>query len=437
MTIDYHVAPGGRLSGRFTVPGDKSISHRALMLAAIAEGTSRITGFLEAADTLATRDALAAMGVAIERDGDVLVVTGRGRDGLTPPTAALDLGNSATAARLLAGLLAGLGVRCELTGDHSLRSRPMGRIVEPLRAMRADITCHKNGTLPIRIGGGDHLAGIDYTLPVASAQIKSALLLAGLSAEGTTCLREVIATRDHTERMLPQFGYALACKGNAVSLEGGGTLRAASITIPADISSAAFFIVGATIAARSEIVIGAVGVNPKRDAAIGVLQAMGADIALLNERVVNGEPVADIRVRSAALHGIDIPPARVPSAIDEFPALLVAAACAEGKTTLTGAGELRVKESDRIATMARGLRTLGVEVEERADGMIVSGNGKLGGGEIISGGDHRIAMAFAVAGLNAHAPIVIGDCANVDTSFPGFVGIARDAGLDVHAEARA
>ena len=427
--IEYHVLPGGRLQGQIKVPGDKSISHRALLLAAIAEGESRITGFLAAADTLATLNALAAMGVDLRRNGDEVVVAGRGRGGLTSPSSVLDLGNSATAARLLAGLLAGLGVRSELTGDRSLCLRPMQRVVEPLRAMHADIRCNEKGTLPMQIGGGRRLIGIDYALPVASAQIKSALLLAGISAEGVTCLHEATPTRDHTERMLAEFGYALHFEGDTVSVEGGGTLSATTISVPGDISSAAFFIVAATISEASDFVINDVGVNPKRYAVIDLLQAMGADIMVFNERVLSGEPIADIRVRSAMLHGIDIPPASVPSAIDEFPAILVAAASAEGITRLTDAGELRVKESDRIETMARGLKVLGVSVEERDDGMVVSGSDKFRGGEIRSDGDHRIAMAFAIAGVRASEPIVIDDCKSVTTSFPGFVKVAHDAGL--------
>jgi 3-phosphoshikimate 1-carboxyvinyltransferase len=274
---------------------------------------------------------------------------------------------------------------------------------------------------------------IDYEMPVASAQLKSSLLLAALNANGRTCIHEPVATRDHTERMLKQFAYQIECEGNTIVLTGGGVLKATDIEIPADISSAAFFIVGACIADGSDIIIENVGINPNRVAVIHILREMGADITLLDERVVSGEPVADIQVKSSALHGIDIPKSLVPGAIDEFPAIMVAAACAKGKTRLTGAEELRVKESDRISAIANGLQTLGIDVDEQPDGMTVTG-GKLAGGEIISFTDHRIAMAFAIAGLNASAPITVKDCANVETSFPGFVAVAKSAGLDLVVE---
>lgn len=432
--INYRISPGGKLSGRFCVPGDKSISHRALMLSAIAEGQSRITGFLDGEDTLATMAALRAMGVEIQHSSEnEVVVDGIGIQGLSTPTSALNLGNSGTSVRLLSGLLSGLGIECELVGDESLMTRPMRRIVDPLQKMHASITCSENGTLPIHIKGGASLTAIDYEMPVASAQLKSSLLLAALNAHGRTCIHEPVATRDHTERMLRQFSYQIEREANTISLTGGGVLKGTNIRVPADISSAAFIIVGACIADGSDIIIENVGINPNRDAVIHILRGMGADITSLDEKIVSGEPVADIRVRSSQLHGIDIPESLVPGAIDEFPAIMVAAACAKGKTRLTGAGELRVKESDRIAAIADGLQALGIDVDEQPDGMTVTG-GSILGGEINSFTDHRIAMAFAIAGLNASSPITVKDCANVETSFPGFVDIANNAGLDLVVE---
>ncbi len=428
--INYAITPSGKLSGRFRVPGDKSISHRALILSAIAEGQSQLRGFLEGEDTLATMAAFQAMGVEIKRSSEnEVIVEGVGKDGLLTPETALYLGNSGTSVRLLSGLLAGLGVECELRGDQSLMSRPMRRIVDPLQKMHAQITCSEKGTLPIHIKVGVDLTAIDFEMPVASAQLKSSLLLAGLSAKGRTCIHESIATRDHTERMLRQFGYQVESSENTITLEGGGVLQGTSISIPADISSATFFMVGACIAEGSDIIIENVGINPNRDAVIHILRGMAADITLLNERIISGESVADIRVRSAELHGIDIPESSVSGAIDEFPAIMVAAAFAKGQTRLTGAEELRVKESDRITAMTQGLQTLGIDVDEQADGMTVTG-GKITGGVVDSFTDHRIAMAFAIAGINATAPITVKDCANVETSFPGFVDVAKNAGLD-------
>lgn len=435
--INYFISPGGKLSGKFRVPGDKSISHRALILAAIADGQSRITGFLDSEDTLATMAAFKAMGVEIQRTSEnEVLVNGVGKSGLSTPGEVLNLGNSGTSVRLLSGLLAGLGIECELTGDQSLMSRPMRRIIDPLQKMHALITCSEGGTLPIHIKGGACLTAIDFEMPVASAQLKSSLLLAGLSAKGRTRIHEPVATRDHTERMLTQFDYQVECAENTISLEGGGTLRGTSIEVPADISSAAFYIVGACIAEDSDIIIENVGINPNRDAIIHILREMGADITLLNEKVVSGEPIADIQVRTSVLHGIDIPESRVPAAIDELPVIMVAAACAKGVTRLTGAGELRVKESDRITAMSEGLQTLGIEVEEQEAGMTVTG-GAIVGGEINSFTDHRIAMAFSIAGLNAKAPITVKDCANVETSFPGFVDIAKNVGLDLLVQEQA
>ena len=431
QSTSYTLAPGGRLQGRIRVPGDKSISHRAIMLGALAEGVTRVSGFLMGADNLATLEAFRAMGVRIDgpRSGE-LSIHGVGMHGLRAPAAPLDLGNSGTAMRLLSGLLAAQRFDSVLQGDESLNGRPMRRVVEPLSRMGAQVEAQSGGTPPLHIRGGADLHGIDYPMPVASAQVKSCLLLAGLYAQGETCVSEPAPTRDHTERMLTGFGYPVQRDGARVCLRGGGRLTARDIDVPADISSAAFFLVGASIAAGSDLTLEHVGVNPTRTGVIHILREMGADIELLNQREVGGEPVADIRVRSAPLHGIRIPEAQVPLAIDEFPALFVAAACAEGETVLTGARELRVKESDRIQVMADGLQVLGIEARPTEDGMVIRG-GRLGGGDVDSCGDHRIAMSFAVAALRAGAPIRIADCANVETSFPGFVELAAAAGLQI------
>ena len=429
ISSNFIVSPGGSLRGEFQVPGDKSISHRALLLSAIAEGQTDIHGFLPGEDTLATATALQAMGVAIDQHSATeLTVHGVGLHGLQSPEQPLDLGNSGTATRLMAGLLSGAGIRCELIGDASLMTRPMNRIVEPLQQMGADITASESGTLPIKITRTRQLQGIDYHCPVASAQLKSCLLLAGLYASGNTIVHEPAQTRDHTERMLTGFGVELTSGHSKVSIHGGQRLQATNCAIPGDISSAAFFIVGALIANASDIVITQVGVNPTRDAVITILKNMGANITLTHQSVVNGEPVANIHVQSSQLTGIEIPTELVPIAIDELPIVMVAAACAEGKTTLRGAKELRVKESDRIRAMVEGLTALGIEVEEFDDGMQVNG-GTLHGGTVDSFTDHRIAMSFAIAGLVAEGPIEIKDCENVATSFPNFVELAQQAGL--------
>lgn len=429
--ISYQVQPGGRLCGRIRVPGDKSISHRAVMLGALAEGRTEVTGFLQGEDCLATLNAFRAMGVPIEGpvDGRV-VIDGVGLHGLRPPEGALYLGNSGTAMRLMAGLLAGQRFDSVLTGDASLSRRPMKRVTEPLARMGARIEATPTGTPPLRIQGGRPLAGIDYAMPVASAQVKSCLLLAGLYARGRTCITEPAPTRDHTERMLAGFGYALERGERRVCLEGGASLRACRIDVPADISSAAFFLVGASIAAGSTLTLEHVGINPTRTGVIEILRLMGAQIEIENRREVGGEPVADLTVRSRPLRGIRIPEPLVPLAIDEFPVLFIAAACAEGETVLTGAAELRVKESDRIQVMADGLNACGIEARPTPDGIVIRG-GRLQGGEIDSHGDHRIAMSFAMAALAASGPITIRDCANVNTSFPGFVALAQEAGLAI------
>ncbi|MDP1708014.1 MAG: 3-phosphoshikimate 1-carboxyvinyltransferase [Gammaproteobacteria bacterium] len=429
--LTYHVTPGGALRGRVRVPGDKSISHRAIMLGSVATGVTAVSGFLDGEDCLCTLAAFRALGVTIEHPAPgKLVIHGVGLHGLKPPVAALDLGNSGTSMRLLSGLLCGLPFDVTLTGDASLSRRPMRRVTEPLARMGAHIEATAQGTAPLLIRGGQGLTGIDYQLPVASAQVKSALLLAGLYASGSICVTEPAPTRDHTERMLRGFGYVVEQEGATVCLAGGGELHATSIDVPADISSAAFFMVGASIAPGSDVMLEHVGINPTRIGVINILRRMGADITLLNERTVGGEPVADIRVRAASLHGVRVPEDQVPLAIDEFPALFIAAACATGETVLTGAHELRVKESDRIQAMADGLAQLGIEARPTLDGMVIQG-GRLGGGMIDSHGDHRIAMAFAMAALCAQTAISIADCANVNTSFPGFVGLAQRAGLAI------
>ncbi|MBF0255789.1 MAG: 3-phosphoshikimate 1-carboxyvinyltransferase [Gammaproteobacteria bacterium] len=430
-SIEFRLQPGGSLQGRLRVPGDKSISHRAIMLGSLAEGTTEISGFLEGEDSLATLNAFRQMGVEIEgpQQGRVRI-QGVGMNGLCAPDGPLDLGNSGTSMRLLSGLLAGQGFEVTLIGDDSLSKRPMRRVTEPLAQMGAEINSTPKGTAPLVIRPVDGLRGLDYALPVASAQVKSCLLLAGLYADGETCVTEPAPTRDHTERMLRGFGYEVRQQGQRVCLSGGGRLSACSIDVPADISSAAFFLVGASIAPGSDLTLEHVGINPTRDGVINILRLMGADIQVLNPRDVGGEPVADLRVRAAPLKGIRIPEDQVPLAIDEFPALFIAAACAEGETLLTGAEELRVKESDRIQVMADGLQTLGIDAKPTADGMRIRG-GQLGAGAIQSHGDHRIAMAFALAALRANGEIRIADCANVNTSFPGFAQAAAGLGLQI------
>ena len=432
--VTFRVAPGGYLIGRLRVPGDKSISHRSIMLGSLAEGVTEVSGFLEGEDSLATLAAFRAMGVPIEgpESGQVRI-EGVGLHGLQAPDGPLYLGNSGTSMRLLAGLLAGQRFDTVLTGDESLSRRPMKRVIDPLTQMGARIEASEAGTAPLKIHGGRRLHGIDYRLPMASAQVKSCILLAGLYAEGRTCVTEPAPTRDHTERMLSGMGWPLEIDGPKRCLTGGHALQAVRIDVPADISSAAFFLVGASIAEGSDVLLEHVGINPTRTGVIDILRAMGADIELSNSREVGGEPVADIRVRSAALRGIGIPESLVPLAIDEFPAIFVAAACAEGETVLTGAEELRVKESDRIQVMADGLQALGIEAIPTRDGIRIHG-GRLHGGRVHSHGDHRIAMAFAMAALCADGPVEIEDCANVDTSFPGFVELAAAAGLAIRAE---
>lgn len=426
--------PGSSLSGRIRVPGDKSISHRSIMLGSLAEGTTEVEGFLEGEDALATLQAFRDMGVVIEgpHHGRV-TIHGVGLNGLKAPAGPLYMGNSGTSMRLLSGLLAAQSFDTILTGDASLSKRPMNRVAKPLREMGAVIETGPEGRPPLNIKGGQRLTGMDYEMPMASAQVKSCLLLAGLYAAGRTSVTEPAPTRDHTERMLRGFGYPVSVEGSTASVESGHKLSATRIEVPADISSAAFFLVAASIAEGSELVLEHVGINPTRTGVIDILKLMGGDITLENQREVGGEPVADIRVRAAKLKGIDIPEDLVPLAIDEFPVLFVAAACAEGRTVLRGAEELRVKESDRIQVMADGLISLGVKAEPTPDGIVIEG-GAMGGGEVWAHGDHRIAMSFSVASLRASAPIRIHDCANVATSFPNFLALAAEVGINVAEE---
>lgn len=440
--ITYIAQPGGSLSGNIRVPGDKSISHRSIMLGSLSEGKTTIKGFLQGEDSLATLKAFKAMGVHIEgpdEQGQV-IIHGVGMHGLEKPKTELYLGNSGTSMRLLTGLLASQSFDLTLSGDHSLSSRPMKRVTDPVMQMGAIIETMDNGTAPLKINSNasSQLNAIEYTLPMASAQVKSCVLLAGLYAQGKTCVTEPAPTRDHTERMLQGFGYQLEVEKldeqrSRICLQGGGKLTACDIDVPADISSSAFFMVGASIAEGSDLTLQHVGINPTRIGIINILQKMGANIVLSNEKVVGGEPVADIRIRSAQLKGIHIPEDQVPLAIDEFPAISIAAACAQGQTILTGAEELRVKESDRIQAMVDGLLILGIDCEGTADGMIING-GQLTSGTVDSLGDHRIAMSFAMAALRSSGKINILDCANVNTSFPGFVKLAKSCGLDVSSE---
>ena len=428
----YQVQSGGSLTGDVRVPGDKSISHRSIMLGSLADGLTSVEGFLEGEDSLCTLQAFRDMGVQIERpSAGKVVIHGVGMRGLKAPQKPLYLGNSGTSMRLLSGLLAGQDFTSVLTGDSSLAKRPMKRVAEPLKRMGAKLTLQAGGLCPIKIDAAP-LHGIEYAMPMASAQVKSCLLLAAMYAQGETLLREPAPCRDHTERMLQGFGYTVIVSGNEIRIKGGGSLKAGHIDVPSDISSAAFFLVGASICPGADLTLRHVGINPTRIGVINILRAMGADIRYLREYVAGGEPVADIQVRYAPLHGIRIPEDQVPLAIDEFPALFIAAACAKGTTVLSGAEELRVKESDRIQTMADGLKVLGVSHQVKADGIEIQGvgpAGKLGFGTINSHGDHRIAMSFTMAALRASGAITILDCNNVATSFPGFANLVHSCGI--------
>lgn len=431
--LDWISSPSGALAGELDFPGDKSVSHRAVMLAAIAEGTSRIRGFLEGADTRATVAIFEQLGVLVEAPAPgERIVHGVGLQGLRAPASELDCGNAGTAIRLLAGLLAGQHFDCVLSGDASLSRRPMRRVIEPLSQLGARIEADAGDVPPLRIRGSA-LRGMEYTTPVTSAQVKSAVLLAGLYAQGATEVREPQPTRDYTERMLAAFGWPIEFEPGRAKLDGGHRLHATEVVVPADFSSAAFFIAAATLIPGSELRLRGVGLNPRRTGLLHVLRAMGADIVEEHWRESGGEPIADLVVRHAPLHGIEVPVATVADMIDEFPILFVAAAAAEGTTTIRGAQELRVKESDRIAVMTAGLRRLGVRIEETADGAVIEG-GALRGGEVDAQGDHRCAMAFAVAGAIAREAVRVRDCANVATSFPDFEHLARAAGLRIETD---
>ncbi|WP_336683883.1 3-phosphoshikimate 1-carboxyvinyltransferase [Stenotrophomonas maltophilia] len=423
---------GQPLQGSLTIPGDKSVSHRSVMFAALADGTSHIEGFLEGEDTRATARIFSQLGVRIETpSASQRIVHGVGIDGLKAPDAPLDCGNAGTGMRLLAGLLAGQSFDCTLIGDESLSGRPMRRVTGPLSQMGAKIDTQDDGTPPLHVHGGQSLHGIDFASPVASAQIKSAVLLAGLYAQGETSVVEPHPTRDYTERMLSAFGVEIEFSPGKARLRGGQRLRATDIVVPADFSSAAFYLVAASIIPGSELRLKQVGLNPRRTGLLHALRLMGADITEENPAEQGGEPVADLVVRYAPLKGARIPEELVPDMIDEFPALFVAAAAAEGQTVVSGAAELRVKESDRLAAMATGLRALGMQVDETEDGATLHGGVRLGSGTIESHGDHRIAMAFAIAGQISDGEVRINDIANVATSFPDFDGLARGAGFNL------
>lgn len=436
---EFHVSSAQVLSGVVRVPGDKSISHRAIMLGSLAQGVTDIEGFLEGEDALSTMNAFRRLSVHIEGPADGRVrVHGQGLYGLKAPDQALDCGNSGTSMRLMAGLLAGQSFSSVLTGDASLSKRPMGRVIDPLRQMGACITASEAGRPPLHIEGRPNLNAIRYALPMASAQVKSCLLLAGLYAQGVTTIVEPAPTRDHTERMLRAFGVEVHSEKGSISMQGGQSLVACKIDVPSDISSAAFFMVAASICEKADVTLRHVGMNPTRAAVVDILKMMGADIEVSNPGNMGGEPVADLRIRNAPLRGIRIPEKWVPIAIDEFPVLFVAAANAVGETVLTGAHELRVKESDRIAVMAAGLQACGVDAQPTADGMVIQGLGQMSGARykattIESQGDHRIAMAFAIAAIRAEGVMRIAGAQTVDTSFPGFVQLAGELGMSIQA----
>ncbi len=421
-----HVRPVKRLSGEIRVQGDKSVSHRAVIIGSIADGLTRVTNFLPSDDCIRTIKAFESMGVTIKIDGDSLEIYGKGPSSLTEPPDVMDMGNSGTSARLLAGLLSGQPFFSVMTGDNSLRRRPMKRVIEPLRMMGANVWGRREGEfLPLCIKGGV-LQGISYRMPVASAQVKSSILLAGLFAKGKTTIEERMATRDHTERMLEYFGVNVVRNGVTVTIEGSQGLRPRDIEIPGDISGAAFFMVGASIIEGSEIVIKDVGINPTRTGIIDVLREMGASIEVYNLRDMGREPVGDIKIRSAPLKGIEIKGDRIPRVVDELPVVCIAAAVAEGETLIKDAAELRVKESDRIAVMAECLSSLGVEVKILEDGMRIKGVKGLKGVVCHSHGDHRIAMSMAIAGLVAEGETLIEDTECINTSFPKFEEILKE-----------
>ena len=428
---NFITSNSGPLKGSIKVPGDKSISHRSIMLGSIAEGVTRVSGFLEGEDSLATLNAFRDMGVQIERNGSNVVIHGVGMRGLKEPKNPLNLGNSGTSIRLMSGLLSAQNFDSELCGDESLSTRPMGRVINPLREMGADIF-GDDSRPPLTIKGGSKLSGIEYTLPVASAQIKSCLLLAGLYGEGITTVIENGISRDHTERMLRGFGYDVISSNNRISLLGGGSLKGCDIEVPSDISSAAFFMVAGCISKDSSITLNSVNINPTRTGVIDILKLMGGNIELLNQRLQAGELIADIKVSSSNLKGIQIPENLVPLAIDEFPVLFIAASCADGETVLTGAKELRVKESDRIQVMADGLTSLGIENHVLEDGIrILGGEFTKQASSIKSHHDHRISMAFAIASVRSKFDIEIEGVDNVKTSFPNFEVLANSIGMSI------
>ncbi|OOR91967.1 3-phosphoshikimate 1-carboxyvinyltransferase [Moraxella bovis] len=436
--MKYHITPSTTFTGTHKVAPDKSISHRSIMFGSLANGVTKVSNFLQGEDALSTLQAFADMGVQIERDFDKVTIYGVGMGGLKAPKKPLDMGNSGTSMRLLSGILSAQDFDSTMIGDESLSKRPMERVAKPLRQMGAVIaTTGEKGTPPITITGGQTLSAIHYNMPMASAQVKSCLLLAGLWVKGETVVIEPEITRDHTERMLNAFGYDVKVtplqNGNEIRLTGGGQLTACDIEVPADISAAAFFMVAGLIAKTGDVVLPKVGINPTRTGVIDILRLMGADITLQNQTLVGGEPVADICVKSSRLHGIEIPLHLVPLAIDEFPVIFIASSCATGKTVLRGAEELRVKESDRIQVMADGLTTLGIDCTVLDEGIEIIGRGQsefvFGGGEIECYHDHRIAMSFAVASLRASDEIVINGTQTVATSFPNFATLAKEAGL--------
>ncbi|MEK6804542.1 MAG: 3-phosphoshikimate 1-carboxyvinyltransferase [Nitrospirota bacterium] len=422
------ITPGRPLKGTIAVPGDKSVTHRAIILTALAEGLSQVTDYCRGEDCLNTMRAFQSLGVRIEETPERLTVHGKGMWGLTEPFGPIDCGNSGTGIRLMAGLLAGQDFFTVLTGDESIRRRPMGRVVKPLRAMGATIAGRKGGELAPLAITGTRLKGMSYESPVASAQIKSSLLFASLYADGLTTISEPRLSRDHTERMFAYFGIPFHRDGCTVRIEGRPSIRwsGKTVVVPGDLSAAAFFIVGTSIVPDSDVTVLSVGMNPTRTGLLDILRQMGAHIEVLNPREEAGEPVADLRVRSMPLRGVQIGPEQIPQTIDEFPILCVAAAVAEGETVITGAEELRVKESDRIATMAAELRAMGARIEERPDGMVIQGlgrkgaNGTLTGATCASHGDHRVAMSVAIGALTAAQPTQIQDTACIETSFPNF-----------------
>jgi 3-phosphoshikimate 1-carboxyvinyltransferase len=439
MLVPFRSSKAAPLKGYARIPGDKSISHRALMLALLAEGETMIGGLLEGDDVLNTASACRALGARIVNDGDGLWrVFGVGLGRIREPLHPLDMGNSGTSTRLLAGLIASHGISAVLTGDESLSRRPMGRIIDPLSLMGARFIARKKGCLPMALQGTDHATSIAYTLPVPSAQVKSAILLAGLNAHGRTVVTEGKPTRDHSEHMLRHFGVDVQIKDEdqgvqSISLEGGQVLRGCAVDVPGDPSSAAFPAVAACLVAGSDIVLNSIGINPRRIGLYESLRDMGASIVFTNEREAGGERIADIMIKSSALHGIDVPPERVPGMIDEFPILAMAASCAQGTTRMQGLSELRVKESDRLAMIASGLTACGVSLEMGEDSLTIHGTGKppKGGATVDTAFDHRIAMSFLILGMVTDETVTIDDGRAIRTSFPPFMSLMNDLGAAI------